>query len=171
MDDEKEQKERLDWIEKLAIENMKAHHASADVIAKEASTTLTVLLAGAAGGLAYAGKALDANSWTWYSFGAAVFTAYMTWLCYRCVKDCLMISPVPQIFNEPRNLDAPELTLSELRQAEILGLQSRIDEAAKRNGALSLKMNRIRELAVASPLVFAIASGAWAVGYSLGAPG
>ncbi|HDV6327439.1 TPA: hypothetical protein RJR39_003532 [Burkholderia cenocepacia] len=171
MSDDKEQKDRLDWIEKAAIENLKAHHATADVIAKEASTTLTVLLAGAAGGLAYAGKALDAHSWTWYSFGAAAFTAWMTWLCYRCVKECLMISPIPQIYNEPRNLDAPELTLNELREQEIAGLQNRIDEAAKRNGGLSTKMNNIRKLAVASPLVFAISSLAWAAGYSLGASG
>jgi hypothetical protein len=171
MTEDKEQKERLDWIEKSAIENLKAHHASADVIAKEASTTLTVLLAGAGGGLAYAGKAVDAHSWTWYSFGAAAFTAWLTWLCYRCVKECLIISPIPQIYNEPRNLHAPELTLSELRESEILGLQNRIDLAAKRNGEQALKMNEIRKLAVASPLVFAISSLVWALGYSLGASG
>lgn len=169
--EDKDQKERLDWIENSAIENLKAHHASADVIAKEASTTLTVLLAGAAGGLAYAGKAVDAHSWTWYSFGAAAFTAWLTWLCYRCVKECLMISPIPQIYNEPRNLNAPELTLIELRESEILGLQSRIDRAARRNSDLSAKMNDIRRLAVASPLVFAISSLVWAVGYFWGASG
>lgn len=38
--------ERLDWIEKSAIENMKMHHACADTLAKEAAVTLTVLLAG-----------------------------------------------------------------------------------------------------------------------------
>ncbi len=82
-----------------------------------------------------------------------------------------MISPIPQIYNEPRNLDAPDLSFNELREAEILGLQGRIDEAAKRNSDLSKKMNNIRRLAVASPLVFAIFSLAWAVGYSLGASG
>ncbi|WP_321853113.1 hypothetical protein [Burkholderia cenocepacia] len=171
MSDDKDQKDRLDWIEKLAIENLKAHHVTADTIAKEASTTLTVLLAGAAGGMTYAAKALDAHNWTWFSFGAAVFTAWMTWLSYRCVKECLMISPIPQIYNEPRNLDAPDMSFSELRESEILGLQGRIDEAAKRNSDLSKKMNNIRRLAVASPLVFAIFSLAWAVGYSLGVSG
>ncbi len=148
MSDEKETKERLDWIEKSAIENMKAHHASADVIAKEASTTLAV----------------EADSWTWYSFGAAMFTAWLTLLSYRCVTGCLMISPIPQIYNEPRNLDAPELTLSELRESEILGLQGRINEAAVRNGKLSKRMNRIRRLAVASPLVFLTSALVWWVG-------
>lgn len=171
MSDDREQKERIDWIEKLAIENLKAHHATADVIAKEAATTLTVLLAGVAGGLAYAGKALDAHSWNWSAFGAAAFTAWLTWLSYRCVKDCLMIAPMPQIYNEPRNLEAPEMTLSQLRESEILGLQNRIDQAAKRNGDLSIRMNRIRELAVASPLVFAISALVWAAGYFWGASG
>ncbi|WP_434668008.1 hypothetical protein P5W99_36570 [Paraburkholderia sp. A3BS-1L] len=171
MTDDKELKERIDWIEKLAIENLKAHHATADIIAKEAATTLTVLLAGAAGGLAYAGKALDSHSWSWFAFGAVAFTAWLTWLCYRCVKECLMIAPMPQIYNEPRNLEAPELTLNQLRESEIQGLQDRIDQAAKRNGELSNRMNRIRELAVASPLVFAISALVWAVGYFWGASG
>lgn len=164
MSDNNELKERLDWIERSAIENMKAHHTSADIIAKEASTTLTVLLAGVAGGLAYAGKAIEADSWTWYSFGAAMFTAWLTLLSYRCVTGCLMISPIPQIYNEPRNLDAPELTLAELRESEILGLQNRIDDAAKRNSMLSRRMNRVRRLAVASPLVFTISALVWWVG-------
>jgi hypothetical protein len=165
-------KDRLDWIEKSAIENLKAHHASADVIAKEATTTLTVLLAGVAGGLAYTGKALNTHSWTWFSFGAAIFTAWITWLSYRCVKECLMISPIPQIYNEPRNLNAPELTFRELREAEMLGMQNRIDEIAKRNGELARRLNIIRKLAVTSPIVFATSSLAWVVvGYFLGIPG
>ncbi|WP_316872950.1 hypothetical protein [Ralstonia edaphi] len=160
----KEEKDRIDWIEKSAIENLKAHHATADIVAKEASTTLTVLLAGAAGGLAYAGKAIDTTSWTWYSFGTAAFTAWMTWLCYRCVTECLMVSELPQIYNEPRNLDAPDLSLNELRESEILGLQGRIDITAKRNGELSSRLNRIRRLAVASPIVFVISSLVWQAG-------
>ncbi len=93
-----------------------------------------------------------------------MFTAWLTLLSYRCVTGCLMISPIPQIYNEPRNLDAPELTLSELRESEILGLQGRINEAAVRNGKLSKRMNRIRRLAVASPLVFLTSALVWWVG-------
>ncbi|MFM0245205.1 hypothetical protein [Paraburkholderia sediminicola] len=167
MEEEQDQNARLDWIEKSAIENLKSHHNAADIIAKEASTTLTVLLAGAAGGLAYAAKAFDTHNLTWFSFGAVAFTAWMAWLSYRCVTECLMISPIPQIYNEPRNLDAPELSFNDLREAEILGIQDRIDKAAKRNADLSACLNRIRKLAVASPGVFAISSLAWAAGYLL----
>ncbi|MEI6001792.1 hypothetical protein H3V53_32950 [Paraburkholderia bengalensis] len=57
MSDAKEQKERIDWIEKPAVEILKAHHATADIIAQEAATTnLTGLLAGVAAGLAYTGR-------------------------------------------------------------------------------------------------------------------
>jgi hypothetical protein len=83
-----------------------------------------------------------------------------------------MISPIPQIYNEPRNLNAPELTFRELREAEMLGMQNRIDEIAKRNGELARRLNIIRKLAVTSPIVFATSSLAWVVvGYFLGIPG
>ena len=43
----------LEWIEKQAQESMRARFATADLIAKEAQTTLTVLLAGIGAAAAY----------------------------------------------------------------------------------------------------------------------
>jgi hypothetical protein len=62
---------RLDWIEQAGIENMKTHHVSADNLAKDSGTTLTLLLAGMAGGLTYAGKGVQEGSWTPFTVGAA----------------------------------------------------------------------------------------------------
>ena len=49
----------LEWIEKQAQESLKARFATADIVAKEAQTTLTVLLAGVGGSAAYAAKIFE----------------------------------------------------------------------------------------------------------------
>ncbi|ABX15499.1 hypothetical protein UXJ26_24500 [Burkholderia multivorans] len=71
----------LDWVEKSAIENLKTHHACADVIAKDAATTLTVFLAALGGGLAYGAKALEQNSVNWLSVGIVqpLFCKFPDW--------------------------------------------------------------------------------------------
>lgn len=78
-----------DWIEKSAVENLKQRVECADVLAKEAATTLTVLLAGAGGSLAYAVKAADGD------FSASVLIAAFVcvwlascaiWLVLTCLK-------------------------------------------------------------------------------------
>lgn len=153
--------ERLDWIEKAGIENMKVHHTCADTLAKDAAMTLALLLAGMGGGLAYAAKAVDVHSWNWFSFGAAAFTLWLLALSWYLVVRCLTIEPIPQIYNEPGNLNAPELTFDELRAAELLGLQVRITQAAQRNALLARRLNRARGLAIASPAVFIFWSAAW----------
>jgi hypothetical protein len=160
---------RLDWIEKAGIENMKMHHTTADVLAKEAAVTLTVLLAGAGGGLAYAAKAVESHSWTWLSIGAWAFTAWLLLVSWYLVSKCLMIEAIPQIYNEPRNLNDPDYDFDQLREAEMLGLQLRIDEAAARNDLVATHLNRARRLTIASPLIFILAAAlaAWALaGYA-----
>jgi hypothetical protein len=153
--------DRLEWIEKAGIENMKAHHACADVLAKDAGTTLTLLLAGIGGALAYATKAIDVHSWNWLSVGATVFTLWLVALSWYLVNSCLMATPIPQIYNEPKNLNVPDMEFDYLRRAELSGLQLRIEEAGSRNGLLARRLNLTRRLAVASPLIFILSSGAW----------
>lgn len=153
--------DRLDWIEKAGIENMKMHHSCADTLAKEAATTLTLSLAGMAGGLAYAAKAIDAHSWNWLSFGATILTLWLLGASWYVVAKCLMVTPIPQVYNDPKNLHAPALEFDDLRAAELLGLQIRIDAAAKRNALLAGRLNLARRLAIASPAIFIIFAAAW----------
>jgi hypothetical protein len=157
---------RLDWIEKAGIENMKTHHAAADTIAKEAAVTLTVLLAGVGGGLAYSAKAIENNSWTWLAIGAAVFTLWLVGVSWFLVTKCMMIKPLPQIYNEPQNLSDPEYSFDRLREAELLGLQLRIDESSERNGRVAGQLNTARVLTIVSPgvFIFAAALAAWWLG-------
>lgn len=154
---------RLDWLEKAGIENMKAHYTCADALAKEAATTLTVLLAGIGGGLAYASKAAEQGKWTALSIGATAFTTWLIGVAWYLVTKALMLEAIPQVYNEPKNLDDPNEDLNYLKECELLSLQQRIDDAASRNGKLAMRLNRARRLAIASPLVFLISLLAWRV--------
>jgi hypothetical protein len=46
----------LEWAEKQGLESLKARFVTAELIAKEAQTALTVLLAGIGGSAAYAAQ-------------------------------------------------------------------------------------------------------------------
>ncbi|KVT74813.1 MULTISPECIES: hypothetical protein [Burkholderia cepacia complex] len=156
--------ELLEWVEKSAIENLKAHHACADVVAKDAATTLTVFLAALGGGLAYAAKALEQHSLNWLSVGAMAFTGWFLVLSLLLVSRCLMVRAMPSIYNEPRNIFQPEFSIDDLKEAEIQGLQQRIDMAAAGNAKVVKSLNRLRLAAAASPIVFiVVAVVAWKV--------
>ncbi|MCB1895980.1 MAG: hypothetical protein H6945_20215 [Zoogloeaceae bacterium] len=51
--------ELLDWVEKTGQENLDFRLENAETLARESNTTLTILLAGIGGTLAYAAKGLD----------------------------------------------------------------------------------------------------------------
>lgn len=152
----------LDWVEKTAIENLKAHHACADVIAKDAATTLTLFLAALGGGLAYGAKALEQNSINWLSVGAMAFTAWFLILSLLLVRQCLTFRELPSIYNEPKNLYQPEFSVDQLKEVEVEGMQRRIDMAARGNAKIVKWLNGLRLAAAASPLIFiAAAFVAW----------
>lgn len=164
--------DRLEWLEKAGIENMKLHHVSADNLAKDSATTLTVLLAGMGGSLAYAAKELEVGTWTWMTFGCAALTAWFAGLGFYLVVKCLMATPLPQVYNEPQNLNVPALTFDELREGELENLQARIKDAGARNKELAKHLNRARKLAVISPAIFIFAVGLyWALPALLTAAG
>ncbi|AZY48844.1 hypothetical protein ACLQ9F_11995 [Bordetella avium] len=151
----------LDWVEKAALENLRAHHQAADVIAKEATTTLTVLLAGMAGALAYAAKGVDAAAWTWLSVGAAAFSAYLLLLGLWLVLGCMKIGDLPAIHNEPGNLFQPGIPLEDLRKYELENMQLRINDAAARNSRVARALNNIRLAAILSPVVLIVTGLVW----------
>ncbi|WGS47977.1 hypothetical protein LFL97_39320 (plasmid) [Burkholderia sp. JSH-S8] len=158
-------RELQEWVENAAIENLKAHHACADLVAKDAATTLTVFLAAAGGGVAYAAKALEQHSVTWLSAGAIVFTLWFLVLSVLLVWKCLMLRPLPSIYNEPKNLYQPDHSLEALRAAEFKGMQRRIDEAAARNGNVVRWLNRLRLVAATCPVAFIVGAVAgWVAG-------
>ena len=115
--------DRLDWIERAAIENMRTHHACADNLAKDSAATLTLLLIGIGGGLAYSVKAIDAHSWNWLVVGSTAFTLWLVGVSWYLVGRCMMITAMPQIFNSPKTLNAPSTRLTSSKSLSCWGLR------------------------------------------------
>lgn len=143
----------LEWAEMCGMENLRAHREDADTLKKQAATTLTVLLAGATGGLAYAIKGIEYGS-LWWAVGSAAFAAYLYGLCALLVFQTLTIKDYPSLHNQPLNLYQPCYSLNAIKEKELENIQARIRQAIERNKEISGWLNGIRYAAVASPIVF-----------------
>jgi hypothetical protein len=150
------ERERLvEWIERLALDNVRARFATAELIAKEAQTTLTVLLAGIGGTAAYAAKLLEPNAPEPLTVAAAAACAYLTAVAVVLVFACMRFASYPAQFQDPGNL-LPHLHQPALavREAELRNLDVRIREATSINARRADHLNTVRLAAVFSVVVF-----------------
>ncbi len=152
--------ELIDWVEKQALENIRFRLQNSENLAKEASTTLTLLLAGIGGALAYAVKGFEADPISNLTAGAVALAAWFMIVAMLLVFHCLMTKSLPVPTNEPSNLYNKQMDFLQLREAELRNLQERISQITDRNHRYAAWLDRVRLIAIASPLVFAIA--AWA---------
>lgn len=164
VEDPAERAKRLEWMEKQATDNIKARFATSEIIAKEAQTTLTVLLAGVAGSAAYAspllGQVAAGESLTAMPFAFAVTCIYLTGLAIWLVTVGMRFASFPAAHQDPSNLLHPEaeaMAWSKLREEELGLVDERIKKAARINGERSRGLNWVRIAASLSPLVLAIA--------------
>lgn len=125
----------LDWAEKSAIENMKDHVNNADLIQKQASTLLTMLLSGAGAAL-YFGVDHEA-----LRMAAVAISIWLFILAGCLTRKCLMFGDFPSVWNEPKNLYQKSYELDKLREVELKNLQIRIDDAMNLNFEKSLRLN------------------------------
>lgn len=149
----------LEWIEKAAIGNLKGRRETADILAKEAATTLTVLLAGVGGSLAYGVKLLDGETSNTIIAAAAV-CVWLTLLAISLVLFCLRIGEIPVVYNEPGKLLKRSLaqeSFDEWRRGELENMQERIDQTVRRNNTTARNLNYVRLLAVCTPFIAVLA--------------
>jgi hypothetical protein len=152
----------LDWAETAGIENMKDRHATLAMLRSEASTTLTVVLAGLGGTLTYAAKMVDPPAAGAVAFGAMILCAYFAVLAIVIVWKCLMVEAIPAVYNEPKNLVQAGFSLESIKEVEVKeNLQVRIEEMVGVNDRLAGRLNTARVAAALSPVVFALAAGAY----------
>lgn len=149
----------LEWIEKQAQESLKARYATAELIAKETQTTLTVLLAGVGGSAAYGIKIFESGPLNPLSSAAAAVCIYLVVLSIILVVKCMMFKSYPALYQDPENLMQPEHSLNEVREAEVRNIGERITEAKSINDARAIKLNKLRIAVVVSPFIFA--GAAW----------
>jgi hypothetical protein len=161
--------EILDWAEKAGLENLKFRLQTCDTLAKDAGTTLTVLLAGLGATLAYAMKGAEESTSSALTVGAGAMAGWLMFVASVLICKCITTTPIWPPTNEPRNLYQKTYAWDDLREVELENLQKRIDQTAERNLHIAMWLDRVRLMAVASPLIFlAGAFLSWAVlGYAV----
>jgi hypothetical protein len=121
----------VEWAEHAGLENLKEHHEAANLIAGQASTTLTILLAGVGGSLTYA---VSANPrLAGLPMAAAWLCAYLAFLAIMVTLKCLYVGDAPPVHNHPKNLAVRGHALETLREEEIKNIDLRIADLSKRN--------------------------------------
>jgi hypothetical protein len=154
--------ELLDWAEKAGLENLQFRLQNAETLAKEAASTLVILLAGMGGAMAYAVKGFEQETPTALAIGAAALSVWLMIVGGLLVVFCMLTTSLPTPTNEPMNLYQKNFSLEAIREVELRNLQERIKQTAARNHRVAAWLDRTRLLALASPLIFTIAAAAWA---------
>jgi len=152
-----------EWVEESALENLRFRLQNAETLAKEAATTLTIILAGIAGSLAYGMKIFAAVPATPDVVGSVTISMVLMIDGFMLVFFCMLTSDLQVPTNEPRNLFQKEFTLEQIREVEINNIQARISDAAARNHRVAAWLDRCRLIALSSPLISAIVAFFWAV--------
>lgn len=150
----------LDWIEKAAIENLTGRVATADILAKEAVSTLTLLLAGAGGGWALGLKLFDDQAST-SAVASFIAGAWLTLLSMALVWFCMKIDAIPAVYNQPGQLlgrSVQGATLDEWRRYELNNIEARIKDAVARNDKVAERLNWIRVSATITPILSGISA-------------
>lgn len=149
----------LDWAEKAGAENMKFHAQCAESLSKDSTTTLTVLLAGVGGALAFAAKGFDSvNVSIPLTVGSGVLSVWFMTLAAVLIHCCVRTSNLSPPTNEPANLYQPTFALKDLREIELVNLQQRIHQVVARNERVAAWLDRVRYLAASSPVVFTVSA-------------
>lgn len=148
----------LSWAEHAGIENLKQQKSASDLLRKEGTTTLTVLLAGATGMLAYSIKGFEQNI-GWLIAGSVAMSAFLYFLSMILVLRVLKFEGFPALYNEPVHLYQKEYSLELLREVELKNIQERISQGSVRNNTIFNRLNRIRTYAACSPITFLLAVG------------
>lgn len=142
------------WAEVEGYANLKDHIETAAVISAQAATTLTLLLAGLAGALAFAVKVFEPGAGP-VAWGAATLCVYLTVLAAVLVARNLNLVEAPMLHNQPDSLLQPDANLEQLRMGELINLEERIREQQGLNNQRARSLNLVRRAAIASPAVFA----------------
>jgi hypothetical protein len=145
----------LEWVEKQGLESLKARFTTAELIAKEAQTTLTVILAGLGGSAAYAAKIFAPGASGPIEVAAAGVCIYLIALAVFLVLFCMMFQEYPALHQNPENLLHPDHSIDEIREEEVKNIGVRIKEAAAINAKRAAHLNKLRVLTALSPFVFA----------------
>lgn len=146
--------ELIDWLENAAISNLRSKHENAELIMREANTTLTVILSAVGVTIAY-----FANQWNedkGIASVALLVSIYLIICALLLVKKCLSLEDFPAVYNEYKNLNRPAIEFEKLRHLELTNIQARCEAADKVILKRSTWLNNIRISIAVSPIFAAV---------------
>lgn len=153
----------LDWAESAGLENLKFRLQNSETLAKDASTTLTMLIAGIGGTLAYVVKGLEAPQITAITYGLAALSLWLMIVATLLIVKCILTTSLETPTNEPKNLYQKDYDIELLRVVELDNIQLRIDRTTIRNAKVANWLDNCRIALVLSPVVFVVVTiVAWA---------
>lgn len=144
------------WALSEGYANLQQHIDGAAVIAAQAASTVTLLLAGIGGALAFAVRVVEPGAGP-VAWGAAAVCGYLALLVALLLHTNIRLDEVPMLHNQPESLLAPNATLEQLHMGELVNLEMRIRTQAAINNQRARALNWVRGLAAACPLVFVVA--------------
>lgn len=154
--------ELIDYAEKAGLENLRFRLQNTEALSKDATSTLTYLLTGIGGSLAYAVSGFEKSVLSPLTVGAAVLSVWLmaisALLVFRCIKTSDLQTPT----NEPLNLFTLEHDFLVIRKNELKNLDERIQKTRERNRKTAFWLDSVRLLAIASPIIFGVSALAWA---------
>lgn len=153
--------DHLEFAEKAGLENIKFRLQNSESLSKEATSTLTALLAGMGGAMAYVIKGFEQPNISSLTVGAAALATWLMAVALVLVLFCMLSKDLPVPTNEPLNIYLKEFEINKIRDAELRNLDARIKQAIQRNHRVAAWLDRTRLAAIASPVVFAITALAW----------
>jgi hypothetical protein len=146
----------LKWAEEAGLENLRFRLQNTETLAREATTTLTIVFAALGGVVAYAIKGLESSTVTPLTAGATVCSLWLMVVGFLLVHCCLKTSDFQTPTNEPHNLYKPAYTLAILRELELNNIQARIVVANARNERTAVWLDRCRYCVLCAPIAFAV---------------
>jgi hypothetical protein len=153
--------EVIDYAEKAGLENLRFRLQVTEALLKDATSTLTFLIAGIGGSLAYAASGFDKANLSALAVGAAVLSLWLMVISALLVIRCMGSQELQTPTNEPLNLFKPEYAILEIREVELRNIHERIQRTRKRNEKMATSLDAVRLLAIASPVVFGLSALVW----------
>lgn len=158
-----EKKAKLDWVEPQGKRCVEFVVDSLDRARGEATTTLSILLAGAGACFFLAIDKWGGDARLIWSLLAVVI--YLFGLAGIVVWKCLLMADVLPPANDPKQIYSPGCDLLEMREAELKLLSERIEKNTRINQRVGSALNGVRRAMVVTPAIFA---AVWAVALAVG---
>jgi hypothetical protein len=151
----------LDFAEAAGAENIRFRLKIADDLARDVSTTLTLLLSGLGVAMSYAVTSVRAGAFDVSTAVAVIMAAWLALAAFTLLLKCVLSRKLSVPTNEPGNILQDSWLIDELRRAELFNLQERIKQVRARNRETAIWLDRVRLMMVCSfPIALATAIAA-----------